>query len=626
VLAVCALLLLAVTIEFGQTIGFDFVNFDDRTYVYENDPVVAGLTGRGIAWAFTHDYMGRRYEKPEFHWHPLTWISHMADCQLYGLWPGGHHLTSAVLHAATAILLFLLLLQMTSALWPSALAAALFAVHPLRAESVAWVAERKDVLSGFFFVLTLAAYVRYAKLPFSLARYLTVLALFACGLMAKSMLVTLPCVLLLLDWWPLGRLPAFPSTLDKQPDRLNRALASGPFPFINLLAEKVPFFALAAAACCVTVFAQSEAISDLGQFSFSTRTANAIVAYMTYVIQLFMPVDLAVYYPHPGNSLPTWKVVGSLAALATISILVVIKRCKYPYLLVGWLWYLGMLLPVIGIVQVASQARADRYTYLPQIGLCIALAWGAADLARSWAVPRWTQAIGASLVLTALVACAWRQVSYWRDSETLWKHALTCTTGNWMAHCCLALAMHKQGRYDEAILHYEEALEIQPRDWTAHFNVGNELARQGKLDQAISHYERALDIEPQNARPLITLAMVLVRQGKTREAIAPYEQFLKSEPQDVVAHYNLAEALAAEGRIDKAIEHYRAAVQIEPRFAVAQISLIDALAAQGKPDAAIDQCRKALASAVAEQNGSLMETLRQRLRHYQAGESQRGSH
>jgi tetratricopeptide (TPR) repeat protein len=617
VLAVCALLLLAVAVVFGQTVGFEFVNYDDPAYVYENVPVASGLTGQGIAWAFTHVYKGKRYDNPIFHWHPLTWISHMADCQLYGLWPGGHHVTSVVLHAATAVLLFLVLLRMTGALWPSALAAALFAIHPLRVESVAWVAERKDVLSGFFFVLTLAAYVRYARRPFSPARYSTVLALFACGLMAKPMLVTLPCVLLLLDWWPLGRL-AIPSR-DEQPDCLDNELGRRPIPFIKILAEKIPLFALAAAACCVAIFAQGEAISDLKKFSLATRMANALVAFMTYAVQLFVPVDLAAYYPHPGDGLPVWKVVGSLAALATISALVVIKRHKYPYLLVGWLWFLGMLVPVIGVVQVGSQARADRYTYLPQIGLCIALAWGAANLARSWSVPRRMQATGAILVLAAFMACAWRQTSYWHDSETLWKRALACTTGNWVAHYSSALVLDKQGRTDEAIFHYEKALEIQPLDPTAHFNVGNDLANQGKLDQAIVHYEKAVEIQPQKARALINLAAALATQGKHRASMARYEQVLKFEPRSVVAHNNLGQALAAEGRTDEAIEHYRAAVQFEPRFAVAQINLVDALAAQGKPDAAIDQCRKALVLAVAEQNGPLIKALRERLTGFRSG-------
>jgi tetratricopeptide (TPR) repeat protein len=606
VLAVCALLLLAVAVVFGQTVGFDFVNYDDPAYVYENVPVDAGLTGQGIGWAFTHVYMGRRYDNPIFHWHPLTWISHMADCQLYGLRPGGHHLTSVVLHGATAVVLFLVLLRMTGALWPSALAAALFAIHPLRVESVAWVAERKDVLSGFFFVLTLAAYVRYARLPFSLARYSAVLALFACGLMAKPMLVTLPCVLLLLDWWPLGRLTR--SSLDKQPDCPDGKLASGPLPFINPLSEKIPLFALVAAACCVTIFAQREAISDPNRFSLATRTANALVAYATYVVQFFMPVDLAAFYPHPGDGLPAWQVAGSLAALATITILAIIRRRRFPYLLVGWLWFLGMLVPVIGIVQVGSQARADRYTYLPQIGLCIALAWGAADLARSWSVPRRMQAIAAVLVLLALMAGAWRQTSYWQNSEILWRHALACTTGNWVAHDNLAAVLGKQNKTDEAIAHYEAALKIFPTHIEAHYNLGIALDSLGKTGEAMVHYEKALEMQPEYATALnahahahYNLGIALDRQGKTDEAIVHYEQALAIQPNDASAHYNLGIALVRQGKTSEAMVHYRKALESPLTDASAQDAQANAhnnlgiaLDRQGKTDEAMMHYRKAL--------------------------------
>jgi tetratricopeptide (TPR) repeat protein len=624
VLAVCVLLLLAVAVVFGQAAGFDFVNYDDQQYVYENDAVAAGLTGQGIVWAFTHFHM--------CNWHPLTWISHMADCQLYGLWPGGHHLTSVVLHGATVIVLFLLLLQMTGAFWPSALAAALFAVHPLRAESVAWVAERKDVLSGFFFVLTLAAYVRYARRPFSPARYSAVLALFACGLMAKPMLVTLPCVLLLLDWWPLGRLARSSLPLDQQPEHSDKELARGPFPFINLLVEKIPLFALVAAACCVAILAQRETMADLDRFSLSARIANALVVYMTYVVQLFMPVDLAVNYPHPGDGLPVWKMAGSLAALATITSLAVVNRRQYPYLLVGWLWYLGMLVPVIGILQVGSQARADRYTYLPQIGLCVALAWGAADLARSWSVPRRTQAIAAVLGLAALMGCAWRQTSYWQNTETLWRRAVACRPDDWRAHITLGsalldqnkldeaigqfekiapsyveahynlgMALDRQGKTSEAMVQYEKALEIQPRSTTAldanansHNNLGRQLDLQGKTAEAMMHYTQALEIQPNHATARFNLANDLAGQGKLDEAIVHYEKALEIQPSNARGHNSLGAALDRQGKTAQAVIHYQKALDIEPNDAAAHYNLGMALDRQGKLDEAIVHYEKAL--------------------------------
>ena len=349
----------------------------------------------------------------------------MADCQIYGDWPGGHHLTNAVLHAATAVLLFLVLLHLTGDFWPSTLVAAIFAFHPLHVESVAWVSERKDVLSGLCFMLTLAAYIHYATNPFSTRRYLLVVALMAFGLLAKPMLVTLPCVLLLLDCWPLNRFRLFDSSIQGQPWNKHDG-------YSTLIVEKLPLLALSAAACWLTIWAQrdSGAIETLDRLPLTARLSNVVVAYATYLRQSFVPIDLAAYYPSLPTRLAAGNVIGAISLLTVISVAAYRWRHKHPYLLVGWCWFLGMLVPVIGIVQVGSQATADRYMYLPQIGLCIALAWGIAGLARQ---RHWNaRACGAAsvLLIAALMACSWRQASYWSGSEALWSRALACTTQN----------------------------------------------------------------------------------------------------------------------------------------------------------------------------------------------------
>ncbi len=379
--AVCLVLAAITFAVFGQTLNHEFVNFDDNDYVYENPVVAQGLTFRGIVWAFTHVHSAN--------WHPLTWLSHMLDCQLYGLHPGGHHLTNVLLHIATVIVLFLVLRQMTGALWRSAFVAALFAIHPLRVESVAWVAERKDVLSGLFFMLTIGAYVRYARRPWSLARHGLVALLFAMGLMSKPMLVTLPVVLLLLDYWPLQRV---------EPGKLS-----------GLVLEKLPLFALSAASCAVTFLAQSQAIQSIGSFSLPLRLGNALAASMIYLGQIVYPAGLAAFYPYPLNGLPAWEVALAGLLLVGFSIVAWRERRKQPWLLMGWLWYLVMLLPVAGIIQVGVQAHADRYTYLPQIGVYMAVTWLAAEWGAKWRMGR--AALGGlmSAMLAVLMVCAWKQ-------------------------------------------------------------------------------------------------------------------------------------------------------------------------------------------------------------------------
>ncbi len=424
--AVCIFLAAVIWVVFGQTLYHDFVNYDDDDYVCENPEVVRGLTLKGMIWAFTRVHSGN--------WHPLTWISHMLDCQFYGLNPGGHHLTNVLLHMATAILLFLVLRRMTGFLWRSAFVAAVFAIHPLRVESVAWVSERKDVLSGLFFMLTLGAYVRYVQRQSRVEGrglsaqavpaldcfdYCLVLLFFALGLMCKPMLVTLPFVLLLLDYWPLNRV--VPVTDCRNHFQIPR----------RLVLEKLPLFALAAAACATTLFAQKNALWSFEQISFPLRVSNALLSYATYLGQMFWPSGLAVYYPFPTRGGGVAGVVLSLVVLAGISAVVFVLR-RRSYLLTGWLWYLIMLVPVIGIVQVAAQTRADRYTYLPQIGLYLLLTWAVADFCTGWRYRRVALGGGSTVILLALIFCARAQTSYWRNSESLWTHTLACTSDNFL--------------------------------------------------------------------------------------------------------------------------------------------------------------------------------------------------
>ena len=503
VLGVCLFLAAIVWVVFGQTLHHEFVNFDDDAYVYENPEVSRGLTLQGIIRAFARFHADN--------WHPLTWISHMLDCQFYGLNPGGHHLTNILLHTTAAILLFLVLRRMTGFLWRSAFVAAVFAIHPLRVESVAWVAERKDVLSGVFFMLTLGAYVRYARRPWSFARYGLVLLLFALGLMSKPMLVTLPFVLLLLDYWPLNRFAG--SAVPKR-----------------LILEKLPLLGLAGASGVVTFFAQTGAIRSFDEISLPLRVGNAFISYVTYLGQMFWPSGLAVLYPFPANGWPLREMILAPALLILISAGVFVLRKSRPYLLVGWLWYLVMLAPVIGILQVGSQARADRYTYLPQIGLCLMLTWAAADLCARWRCSRLILGGLSTVILAALIYCAHVQASYWRNSESLWTHTLACTSGNFIAHNNLGNALFQKGKVDDAIAHYKKALQINPDDADAHNNLGIALRQKGKVDEAIAHYKKALQINPDDAEAHNNLGAALFQKGKVDEAIAHYQEHSKSIP------------------------------------------------------------------------------------------------
>jgi tetratricopeptide (TPR) repeat protein len=504
-------------IVFGQTLWHDFINYDDPRYVYENTKITGGLSLSGIAWAFTHIH--------SMNWHPLTTISHMLDCQLYGLKAGAHHFTNVLLHSIAAILLFLALQYMTGAFWRSAFVAAVFAIHPLHVESVAWIAERKDVLSGVFFMLTLLAYVHYARAP-SIWRYLMVVFVFALGLMSKPMLVTLPFVLLLLDHWPLGRIREEGSNVGRQ--------------LFKLAVEKIPLIVLSAVSSVVTFVAQKGAVGETEQLSVLARINNAVVSYVAYIWQMLWPVRLAVFYPHPENRLPLWEIIASLLLLICLTVLAIAVRKQRPYLITGWLWYLGMLVPVIGLVQVGWQGHADRYTYLPQIGLYIAGTWAFADLTASWRSRRVLLGAAALLVVAALSCSAWIQTSYWRDSETLFRHALAVTANNDVAENNLGIVFLRQGKVDQAISLLQAAVDLRPDNSPAHENLAKALLQKGQVADALVHYRKLLKLQPDNIEVHNIVGTALIQQGRIREGVEEWQKVLAIQPDNGNAMSNLA--------------------------------------------------------------------------------------
>jgi tetratricopeptide (TPR) repeat protein len=549
---------------FGQTVRYDFVNYDDNKYVYANTAITSGLTPHGIIYAFS----GRHARN----WHPLTTLSHMLDCQLWGVRAGGHHFTNIVLHAIAVVLLFLVLKQMTGAIWQSAFVAALFAIHPLHVESVAWISERKDVLSAVFFMLTLGAYIRYERSP-SLGRYLTMSILFALGLMSKPMLVTLPFILLLLDYWPLTRFAVRSSTK-------------------RLILEKIPLFTLSAATAVVTLLVQRSSLAVVEQLPLVSRIDNGLVSCVIYVKQMIWPVRLAVFYPHPGDQLPVWEIGLAIVLLGMMSAGAIALRRKRPYLVTGWFWYLVMLMPVIGLVQVGSQAHADRYTYLPQIGLYLLLAWTITDALAS----RLQRRILAVTASVAIIALAWRahiQASYWRNGESLWGHALAVTSRNFMAHDGFGEQLANCGHLDEAIDQFQKALNIAPGFPEIETNLIIALMKKGRTNEAIPHLQALLKQIPNDAQAHYNLGNALLKKGDSQGAIAAYEKALSIQVRYPAAHYNLGIALDQNGRIDEAIAHYQEAIE-DPHYAQAYYLLGNDLLRKARIDDAIAAYERAL--------------------------------
>ena len=578
---VVAVLVLVLAV-FWQVGGYDFINLDDGPIFSGNSHVIKGLTREGVSWAFTTFHTG--------YWQPLTWLSHMVGVELFGVSPGWHHRLNVLFHLLNAELLFLVLWRMTGALWRSAFVAALFAVHPLHVESVAWVTERKDVLSTLFGILSLGAYLRYVRHPGAL-RYLAVVVSLALGLMSKPMLVTWPCLLLLLDFWPLGRLVPADRTATCSWPICGPALAARAL-------EKLPLFALSVASVIVTAIGQSTegAIVSLGTVSLGKRVAAALVAYPTYLGKMVWPVSLALYSPAPIDTTAGISTVATGSALLLLvgisGLLLWQRRCR-PSLSVGWLWYLGTLVPVIGLVQVGSQAMADRFTYVPLIGAFIAVAWGLPGLSRG---RHWRLALGtAAIVSVAVLAGVARvQVGYWRDNWTLASRALAVREGNWQAKHMLGLALAQRGQYEQAISWYQGALRINPADASAWQNLGVALTRTARLPQAIDAYQAALRLDPALEEAWSNLCAAFKQNSQFQPAINACRKALQLNPSDAQTQQDLGVALASTGQLPQAIAAYQAAVRLEPGYVEAWNNLCAAFAQSGQLQQAIDSCREAL--------------------------------
>jgi tetratricopeptide (TPR) repeat protein len=705
----CLLLGIVVFWTFFPAINNGFVNYDDIAYVTENIHVQPGLTWEGVKWAFRSSTAGN--------WHPLTWLSHMLDCQLYGLHPWGHHLTSVLLHTANTLLLFMVLRRMmglrshksirrnepqqpcdlpprnanktanaataatvpqAGATWRSLWVAVLFGLHPLHVQSVAWIAERKDVLSTFFFLLTLGAYVRYAQKRSRvesressaessglaldpLARrseaktarrwtldYFLALGFFGLGLMSKPMLVTLPCVLLLLDYWPLKRVagnawPAFAQKLrrgrrvtsgptDESPVTLNsqlRSIASRPSTLNQLVVEKIPFFLLSVMACVVTFMVQKSggAVTTLERLSFLARMGNALVSYVLYLGKMFWPENLAVLYPHPAGW-PAWAVLGSGLLLLGLSILAVVVRRQRPCLPVGWFWFTGTLVPVIGLVQVGEQSMADRYMYVPMIGMLILLAWSLPEFTGRF---RYGMAVLSAAATASAVLCLLitrQQIGYWKDSETLFRHEIAVAGDTPTAHYKLGVALNEKGDLDEAFRQFQEVLKLTPHNFhalyalgiissskgqldeaiplfqeviklqpdyaDAHYRLGVALGRKGRLDEAISQHQEALRLNPNYFDAHISLGAAFGRKGQLDEAISQFQEALKLDPKNIGALYNMGTAFNGKGQLDAAIASFQKVLELKPDYADAHNNLGLAFSRKGQLDEAINQFQEAL--------------------------------
>jgi len=514
--------------------GFEFLNYDDPEYVLANQYVQKGLTWGSVSWAFTTVHADN--------WHPLTWLSHMLDCELFGLDAGAHHFMNVLFHLANTVLLFVVFTRMTGRFFACAFVAAVFALHPLHVESVAWVSERKDVLSTFFWLATMWAYLRYTEQT-GMGRYMLVLVFMALGLMAKPMLVTLPFVLLLLDYWPLGRLR--PSRATKAEKLKKGKSISRPIDkkvATRLVGEKIPLVLLAAGSCIVTFLAQQSA-GTVHPLPLAIRITNAVVSYSRYIVKMFWPSRLAVFYPHPGW-VPMGLLVGSGFFLVCVSVLAILLRRSRPWLLVGWLWYIVTLVPVIGLLQVGSQAMANRYSYIPLIGIFLAVTWTIAEITSKWPYRRVLLGVTIALVLGIMTICTWLQLGHWHNSVTLFEHTLAVTKNNSVAHHNLALALNEKGRVDEAIGQFRQALRLNPKYPKAHNNLGGVLMNRGETDEAIREFRQALRLNPSYATAHNNLAGLFYQQGQLDQAIKHWSETVRLKPDWAEAHNNLAWLLA----------------------------------------------------------------------------------
>jgi tetratricopeptide (TPR) repeat protein len=642
-ISVSVLLIVLTLITYWQVKNYAFINYDDDKYITENRHVITGLKLDNIKWAFQSTYASN--------WHPLAWLSLMVDAQLFGLNAGYYHLTNLFLHILNTLLLLFILYKMTGALGRSTLVAALFALHPLHVESVAWVTERKDVLSMLFMLLTFWAYINYIKKP-DYKRYLLIFVAFALGLMSKPMLVTLPFVLLLLDYWPLQR---FSPQTEKN---INSALTAKKA--AALIYEKIPLFFLTGISITLTIIAQKAEIEFMQSIPAPLRVENALVAYCGYIFKMIWPVSLGVLYPHSVN-IPLWQISVSAIFLAAVSGIAIYTIKKRPYIAVGWFWYLGTMIPVIGLVQVGVQSMADRYTYIPLIGLFIIVAWFLSDVLEKIPYKKYIIATVSAVIVLLLVTLSWSQLKYWKNSYELFTHTLEVTRDNYTMHCNLAVLLAGQGDSKAAEFHYLEALKIKPDDKDTNLNFGNLLVRQGRLDEAIEHYIAVIKSKPSFAEAYNNLGIAYVQHGDRQKAVEQFsaavkinpgfldaqnnlkmalsqkqvkesvstkqsaanedigafsgrmmagtslmkkgdldgaikhfQEALKIEPENINAHVSMGLVLGYKRNFDGAISHFRAAIKINPRMPEIYNSLAVALAYTGKTDAAIVQLNKAL--------------------------------
>jgi tetratricopeptide (TPR) repeat protein len=570
---------------YWRSFDHPFVHYDDPAYVSQNRHVATGLRAENVRWALTAF---------EVHnWHPLTWLSLQLDAQLYGTRKvTGFHVTNVLLHTANTLLLFLVLGRMTGLVWRSAVVAGLFALHPLHVESVAWVAERKDVLSTLFLMLALAAYLYYVRRP-GVLRYLLVVLALVLGLMAKQMLVTLPAVLLLLDYWPLRRwrrspeaAPATTVPAPPLPERMS---------FPQLLVEKLPLFAVALAGSVIAFLAQlrSGALTSLESLPLGVRVWNALLAYVAYIGKMLWPMHLAAYYPHPGAAVSVTHALGAGLLLVLITVLVLGPGRRWPYLAVGWLWYLGTLLPVIGLVQISTQGMADRYTYVPLIGLLLLLTWAVADLIRALHLPRFVPAVAGGGVLAACAALTFVQLGYWADDQSLWEHAVAVTADNPFAHCNLAAALMSRGRPERALIECRKAIDIAPETTEAHYHIGVLLLLVGRPTEATAEFQKAVALDPGHAEAHAKLGGCYYQQGLLEAARKEFEGVVTAAPESSRAYADLALVLGDLGRQDEAVAEYRRAIDLDPRSAPCHFNLGVLLLEMGQREEGLAELRLA---------------------------------
>jgi tetratricopeptide (TPR) repeat protein len=581
-LLICVALAVVTLIVFWPVHRFDFINYDDTDYVAKNPRIQEGFTSSAIQWAFTESHSSN--------WHPVTWLSHMLDWQLFGKNAGGHHMVNVMFHIANSLLLFVLLRRMTQTTWPGAFVAALFALHPLHVESVAWVAERKDVLSTFLWLLTTWHYVRFAQARHALPPrrsaldYSLALLFFALGLMSKPMLVTLPFTLLLLDFWPLRRMAGNNNSREITLPRLKSSIV-----------EKIPFFALIVISSALTFWAQRKggAVTSLNALSLEGRISNALISYPRYLGKMLWPENLTILYPHPWQW-PIWIAIAAALFLIGVTVVAIRNRQKHPYLIVGWLWFLGTLVPVIGLVQVGMQAIADRYAYIPLIGIFIAVTWWAWSVFGEPSKNRTALGVVAAVILIGCTLATAKQLQHWQNSGTLFSRAVTLTKKNFLAHNNLGFYLYENGNVDEAIQHFQSAIQIYPQFEISWRNMGQALDEKHRYAEAVTHYEKALQLNPGHLEVRNRLGNSLSEIGRVDEAIGHYNYVLERQPENVDAHNNLGVALAMKGQLADALVHLEKAVALNPRSASAHSNLGNAYAVQQKVDLAISHYKTAL--------------------------------